>query len=81
MELIVNMINELNSMHNLGLDNLPSIDRLPHDPQENPMRFLMIGGSHSRREGEALADRGHEVITCSRSGWRANVTAAKEMAA
>jgi hypothetical protein len=81
LELVVTMINELNSMHCLGLDNLPSTERLTLDPQENPLRFLMIGSSHARREGEALADRGHEVITCSSGGWRPNVTAAKEMAA
>ncbi len=42
-------------------------------------RYLFIGGSHAKKEGSALADRGHEVVICAASGWRPNKTAVEEM--
>jgi hypothetical protein len=43
-------------------------------------KFLVIGGSHALQEGEVLAGKGYDVITCAVSGWRANKTASEEMA-
>ncbi len=40
-----------------------------------------VGGSHAIKEGEVLSDRGYEVLTCAVAGWRANKTAAEQMAA
>jgi hypothetical protein len=42
-------------------------------------RYLFIGGSHARKEGNALADRGYEVVICVASCWRPNKTAVEEM--
>jgi hypothetical protein len=47
---------------------------------ESPSRrYLFIGGSHAIKEGNAMADRGHEVIICAASGWRPNKTAVEEL--
>ena len=43
--------------------------------------MLVIGGSHSIRESEALAKKGIEVISVAARGWRPNVTACEDMAA
>jgi hypothetical protein len=43
-------------------------------------KFLVIGVSHALLEGEVLAGKGYDVITCAVSGWRANKTASEEMA-
>jgi hypothetical protein len=44
-------------------------------------KILVIGGSHSIREAEALSSRGFEVISMAASGWRPNLTACEDMAA
>jgi hypothetical protein len=44
-------------------------------------KILVIGGSHSIRESEALSNRGFEVISVAARGWRPNLTACEDMAA
>jgi hypothetical protein len=43
--------------------------------------ILVIEGSHSIRESEALAKKGLEVISVAARGWRPNLTACEDMAA
>jgi len=74
------LVREMNEFFSTNLGGALIHDRLCPDSQENPQRFLVIGGSHARKEGEGLTDRGHSVITCSQSGFRPNVTACKQMA-
>ncbi len=42
---------------------------------------MVIGGSHSIREAEALSERGLEVISVAARGWRPNLTACEDMEA
>jgi hypothetical protein len=78
--LIGALVNELNSLYNLGLGTETIHDRLEsEDSSSPPRRYLFIGGSHTKKEGNAIADRGHEVIICAASGWRPNKTAVEEM--
>jgi hypothetical protein len=72
-------VNELNSLYNLGLGTETIHDRLESEDSPPPRRYLFIGGSHAKKEGNAMADRGHEVIICAASGWRPNKTAVEEM--
>jgi hypothetical protein len=79
--LIGALTSELNSLYNLGLGSETIHDRLEDGEQDPPTRrYLFIGGSHAIKEGNAMADRGHEVIICAVSGWRPNKTAVEEMA-
>jgi hypothetical protein len=78
--LIGSLINELNSLYNLGLGTTTIHDRMIGGEHESPSRrYLFIGGSHAIKEGNAMADRGHEVIICAASGWRPNKTAVEEL--
>jgi hypothetical protein len=78
--LIGALIEELNSLYNLGLGKTTIHDRMVDGEQEAPTRrYLFIGGSHAIKEGNAMADRGYEVIICAASGWRPNKTAVEEM--
>jgi hypothetical protein len=76
--LIGSLIAELNNLFNLGLGTEIVHDRLTVNDNVQ-CRYLFIGGSHARREGNALAVRGHEVVICAASGWRPNKTAVEEM--
>ncbi len=68
--LIGALVNELNSLYNLGLGTDTIHDRLESGESSSPpRRYLFIGGSHAKKEGNAMADRGHEVIICAASGW------------
>jgi hypothetical protein len=78
--LIGSLITELNNLYNLGLGTETIHDRLSEN-EKVQRRYLFIGGSHAKREGSALADRGHEVVICAASGWRPNKTAVEEMCA
>jgi len=69
-ELIALLIKELNDLFNVGLGRSPSHSRLIEDTPKGPLGFLLVGGSHTKREGDQLAERGFNVVTCSRSGWR-----------
>jgi hypothetical protein len=80
-ELVNSLCSELNSIFGLNLGTEPICSRLNHADQENPTRFLLIGGSHTIREANSLSDRGYSVVTCSHRGFRPNLTACKEMAA
>jgi hypothetical protein len=78
--LICALVNELNSLYNLGLGTDTIHDSLESGESSSPpRRYLFIGGSHAKMEGNAMADRGHEVIICAASGWRPNKTAVEEM--
>ncbi len=69
-------------MFNLGLGMDTIHDRLVEQPDTlAPRRYLFTGGSHAASEGNVMADRSHEVIVCTVSGWRPNKTAVEEMAA
>jgi hypothetical protein len=76
--LIGSLIAELNTLFNLGLGTDTVHDRLSANTNAH-CRYLFIGGSHAKKEGSALADRGHEVVICAASGWRPNKTAVEEM--
>ncbi len=66
--LIGALISELNSLYNLNLGMDTIHDRMENGESNSPARrYLFIGGSHAKKEGEAMADRGHEVITCAAS--------------
>jgi len=71
---------ELNSLFDLGLCTEPIVDRLFKEVQQT-RKILVIGGSHSIREAEALSERGFEVISVAVRGWRPNLTACEDMAA
>jgi hypothetical protein len=71
---------ELNSLFDLGLCTEPIADRLYRE-ERTARKILVIGGSHSIREAEALSARGFEVISLAARGWRPNLTACKDMAA
>ena len=78
--LIGALIDALNSLYNLGLGTTTIHDRMVDGEHESPSRrYLFIGGSHAIKEGNAMADRGHEVIICAASGWRPNKTAVEEL--
>jgi hypothetical protein len=49
--------------------------------EQQTRKILVIGGSHSIREAEALSERGFEVISAAARGWRPNLTACEDMAA
>jgi hypothetical protein len=71
---------ELNSLFDLGLCTEPSVDILYRE-ELIVKKILVIGGSHSIREAEALSTRGFEVISVAARGWRLNLTACEDMAA
>jgi hypothetical protein len=71
---------ELNSLFDLGLCTEPSVDILYRE-ERIVKKILVIGGSHSIREAEALSTRGFEVISVAARGWRPNLTACEDMAA
>jgi hypothetical protein len=78
--LIGALVSELNSLHNLGLGTDTIHERMENRENDSPARrYLFIGGSHAKKEGNAMVDRGHEVIICAASGWRPNKTAVEEM--
>ncbi len=55
-------------------------DRMVGGEHESPSRrYLFVGGSHAIKEGNAMADRGNEVIICAASGWRPNKTTVEEL--
>jgi hypothetical protein len=74
----LSLVTELNNLFNLGLGCDTVHDRMFVD-ESRPRGFLCIGGSHAFKEGNNLADRGHEVIICGVRGWRPNKTAVEEM--
>jgi hypothetical protein len=65
-------------MYNLGLDLDPNMNTV--EKEKRNVKFLVIGGSHAKREGQVLVERGFEVLTCAVGGWRPNKTAGEEMA-
>jgi hypothetical protein len=80
-KIVITLVQELNNMFNVGLDSSPIQSRgAEGETIEKPVKVLLIGGSHAIKEGEVLSDRGYEVITCAIAGWRANKTAAEQMA-
>jgi hypothetical protein len=79
-EIISTLIEELNASFEVGLSPHVIIDKLCTSGADRSRKFLVIGGSHAVREGNLLADRGHEVILCAVRGWRANRGAAENMA-
>jgi hypothetical protein len=81
--LVQTLVREVNCIFNAGLGSEPIMASSQSSEQEEPRKpkFLIIGGSHALQEGEVLAGKGYEVITCAVSGWRANKTASEEMAA
>ncbi len=79
-KLVQTMIGELNGLFDLELGSDPSCDRLVKD-DKTVRKMLLIGGSHSIRESEALAKKGIEVISVAARGWRPNMTACEDMAA
>jgi hypothetical protein len=70
---------ELNDMYDLGLGVHPNMNNAERENKKN-VKFLVIGGSHAKREGQVLVERGYEVYTCAVGGWRPNKTAGEEMA-
>ncbi len=77
----MSLVRELNGMFRLELCSEPIIDRHVPITQEPPQKkALVIGGSHTLREGKELASRGYEVICCAVPGWRPNKTACEDMA-
>ncbi len=79
-KIVHTMISELNGLFDLELGSEPSCDRLVKEDKA-AKRMLVIGGSHSIRESEALAKKGVEVISVAARGWRPNMTACEDMAA
>jgi uncharacterized membrane protein YgcG len=69
---------ELNDMYNLGLDSDPNMNTV--EKEKKSVKYLVIGGSHAKREGQILVERGYEVLACAVGGWRPNKTAGEEMA-
>ena len=51
-ELTALVIKELNDLFNLGLGKNPSHDRMTVDTPKGPPGFLVLGGSHTKREGD-----------------------------
>jgi hypothetical protein len=76
------LVRDLNANFDVGLcaDPVTVPDPDLSGPDTRKPKFLFIGGSHSLREAQCLADKGYDVITCAVSGWRANKTACEEMA-
>jgi hypothetical protein len=62
MKIVQCLTRELNSLFDLGLCTEPSVDRLYRE-ERIVKKILVIGGSHSIREAEALSTRGFEVIS------------------
>jgi hypothetical protein len=58
---------ELNSLFDLGLCTEPIVDRL-YKEESKVRKILVIGGSHSIPEAEALSQRGFEVISIAARG-------------
>jgi hypothetical protein len=79
-KLVQTLIHELNGLFDLELGSEPVCDRLVKD-DKTVRKMLVIGGSHSIRESEALAKKGIEVISVAARGWRPNMTACEDMAA
>ena len=71
---------ELNSLFGLELCTEPIHDRLTPTVVSGTKKALVIGASHALREGNALSERGYDVITCAVGGWRPNKTACENMA-
>jgi len=78
-KIVHTLIAELNSLYDLGLGPHPCMNRDGEKPKKK-VKYLVIGGSHAKRESKVLVDRGYEVFTCTVGGWRPNKTAAEEMA-
>jgi hypothetical protein len=80
--LVQTLVREVNSIFNagLGLEPIMASGHIVVQEENRKPKFLIIGGSHALQEGEVLAGKGYEVITCAVSGWRANKTASEEMA-
>jgi hypothetical protein len=77
--IVYKLVAELNDRYDLGLGSEPVVDRLI-ESSVRKTKFLVIGGSHAIREGTCLNELGYEVIICAIGGWRANKTAAEDMA-
>ncbi len=76
------LVCDLNANFDVGLcsDPITVPDPDQNGPDTRKPKFLFIGGSHSLREAQCLADKGYKVITCPVSGWHANSTASEEIA-
>ena len=59
---------ELNSLFGLELCTEPIHDRLTPTVVSGTKKALVIGASHALREGNVLAERGYDVITCAVGG-------------
>jgi hypothetical protein len=63
-------------MYDLGLDSDPNMNTV--EKEKKSVKFLVIGGSHAKRESQVLVERGFEVLAC--TVGRPNKTAGEEMA-
>jgi len=45
-----------------------------------PRKFLTVRGSHAKKEGNAIANKGCDVITCMLAWWRPNKGVVEDMA-
>ncbi len=78
--IIKSMTLELNGLFSLDLCTKPIHDRLiPAADEPGAKKALVIGGSHTLREGNILDERGYNVISCAVGGWRPNKGACEDM--
>jgi hypothetical protein len=77
-KIVQTIVRELNCQFDLDLGLDLICGRLTKS--DSPVkRILVIGGSHALREGEALSQKGYDVIMCAVGGWRPNVSAIEDM--
>jgi hypothetical protein len=76
------LVRDLNVNFDVGLctDPITVPETEQNRPDSRKPRFLFIGGSHTLKKAQCLADKGYKVITCAVSGWRANKNASEEIA-